>query len=310
MSDATRGELKVRSSHLRRPRGVVSRLVATAVVMTMATVLAACMGGGSVVGTPTVTTHPASTPQTTCASPRTPGLTSMIGSQGNGSQVHIPVLMYHYIRINPVATDTLGFNLSVTPRDFEAQLAWLRANGYQSISMAQATDAIENGAQLPAKPIVITFDDGYDDFYTTALPLLRKYGFRGEAYIVPDFLNHPHYMTTDQVKTAAAEGTFIGAHTMDHIALARVQPYWARYQIDASRKALQKLTCQGVTDFAYPYGSFNPAVERLVAQAGFTDAVTTRPGGYHPAHGDPYAISRVRVSGGESLASFAASITG
>src|SRR3982074_1506944 len=84
--------------------------------------------------------------------------------------VRIPVLMYHYIRDNPVPSDRVGYNLSVTPGDFARQMDYLQRIGAHSVSMGNVMDAIEGTASLPPRSVVLTFDDGYGDFATTAEP--------------------------------------------------------------------------------------------------------------------------------------------
>ena len=91
--------------------------------------------------------------------------------------------MYHYIRVNPDPYDRLGFALSVTPSDFAAQMDWLAANGYHTVTMQDLVQYLSGVHGLPSKPIVLTFDDGYADFYTTALPILRSHEFLSLIHI-------------------------------------------------------------------------------------------------------------------------------
>src|SRR5262245_26844927 len=85
------------------------------------------------------------------------------GSSGSDGSVRVPILMYHYIRVNPVAQDRAGADLSVTPRDFTLQMQLLVATGFQSISLDDLTAALTSGRALPPRPVVLTFDDGYED---------------------------------------------------------------------------------------------------------------------------------------------------
>src|SRR5260221_3090993 len=88
------------------------------------------------------------------------------GSFVLGTSTQVPVLMYHYIRVNPDPNDKVGFNLSVTPWDFSAQLDWLAQHGYHSITLDDLGANLFYHIKLPPKPVVLTFDDGYRDFYT------------------------------------------------------------------------------------------------------------------------------------------------
>ncbi len=221
--------------------------------------------------------------------------------------VTVPILMYHYVRVNPVRRDRLGFNLSVRPDDFVTQLDLLQRGGFETVSMGQVIDAMDGHATLPAHPVVLTFDDGYADFFSTVVPLLRAHGFTATDYVVSGFLGRPNYMTAAQVASLPGLSMTVGAHTVHHIDLAIAPPALARQEIADSRAALQALTGEAVTDFAYPSGRFNAAVARMVEAAGFRDAVTTIDGVVHsPA--SRYATTRVRVNGGENLVAFAQSL--
>ncbi|MBV8087013.1 MAG: polysaccharide deacetylase family protein [Chloroflexi bacterium] len=220
----------------------------------------------------------------------------------------VPILMYHYIRDVPAnSPDKLGYGLSVAPAVFDQQLSYLKANGYASVSMADVVSHVTLGAPLPPKPVVLTFDDGYADFYMAALPLLQKYQFTATTYLVVDFLGRPGYMSWQQAQTLQGLGMEIGAHTLDHVDLAIQQPPQAIRQIDDSRTALQQRLSAPVQTFAYPSGRYNTNVVKLVGADGFTSAVTTDPGDRYPAS-KLLTLPRVRVAGGENLAAFAKSL--
>src|SRR5712691_6957851 len=95
------------------------------------------------------------------------------------TSINVPILTYHYIRVNPDRYDRMGFALSVTPSDFAAQTDWLAQNGYHTITTEDLYTYLNGYGGLPSKPVILTFDDGYADFYTTALPILRSHGFVG-----------------------------------------------------------------------------------------------------------------------------------
>lgn len=219
--------------------------------------------------------------------------------------VRVPVLMYHYIRINPVATDMLGFRLSVTPDNFAAQMAYLSRMGVHAVTFRQVLAAYAGGIPLPPRPVVLTFDDGHDDFATVAAPILAHFGFVATDYVVSGFLGRTSYMTAAQVRHVDTMGMIIGAHTVNHVELAKMPPAVALAEIGASKQMLEQLLGHSVRDFAYPYGSYNPTIEAMVQAAGFTDAVTTHSGLVFPGS-DHYAFAREEVLGGQGLASFAA----
>src|SRR5581483_3240766 len=90
--------------------------------------------------------------------------------------IHVPILMYHYIRVNPNPADRLGFDLSVTPEDFNSQMDWLAGHGYHPIDFNDLRAYFAGQRPLPERPVIVTLDDGYRDLYTTAYPILRAHG--------------------------------------------------------------------------------------------------------------------------------------
>ncbi len=214
--------------------------------------------------------------------------------------VRVPILMYHYIRVNPDPRDKLGFNLSVTPSDFGRQMDWLAENGYHPIDFGDLRAYLLGHGSLPSKPIVLTFDDGYRDMYTTAFPILRAHHFKGVAYIVSGFVNSPNNVSAEQVLEMDANGIEIGVHTVSHADLTRISAGDLHREVYDSKAGLEALLGHPVHDFCYPSGRFNAAVVGVVQAAGFETATTTEPGVVHSA-GDRFTWTRVRVSGGESL---------
>jgi peptidoglycan/xylan/chitin deacetylase (PgdA/CDA1 family) len=223
------------------------------------------------------------------------------------AQVHVPILEYHYIRVNPDPRDRLGFNLSVTPPDFLAQMDWLKASGYHPIDLNQLRGYFEKQTPLPARPVVLTFDDGYDDFFSAAFPVLMQHGFTAVSYVVPGFLDRPRYMTTDQVKAIDSAGIEIAAHTMHHVDLTKQSAAGLTLEIQGSRTVLEQMTGHAVLDFCYPSGMYDTTVIAATEHAGFESATTEVPG---IAHGwaERLTWTRTRVNGGERLDQFVASL--
>jgi peptidoglycan/xylan/chitin deacetylase (PgdA/CDA1 family) len=220
----------------------------------------------------------------------------------------VPILMYHYIRDVPASSpDKLGYGLSVAPKLFDQQVSWLAANGYTSISMGQLADHLAGGVPLPPKPIVLTFDDGYADFYTAALPVLQRYHFTATSYLVVDFLGKPGYMSWQQAQAVQQAGLEVGDHTLDHVDLAIQLLPQAQRQIGDSRTMLQQRLGAPIGTFAYPSGRYNDSVVKMVGADGFRSAVTTDPGDRYTA-AKVLTLPRVRVSGGESVAALAKSL--
>jgi peptidoglycan/xylan/chitin deacetylase (PgdA/CDA1 family) len=218
--------------------------------------------------------------------------------------VHVPILMYHYIRVNPEPRDHLGFNLSVAPADFSAQMAFLAAHGFHPINMRDLRDYFLAHRALPSKPVIITLDDGYHDLYTAAYPVLKEHHFKAVAYIISGFLGGPETVTREQVLEMEANRIEIGSHTVSHPDLTKLSADELHRQLQDSKLAIEALLGHPVLDFCYPAGQVNPTVLQAVQAAGYETATTTAAGTQHSAS-DRYTWSRVRVGGGESLAQFA-----
>lgn len=216
----------------------------------------------------------------------------------------ISILTYHYIRVNPDPRDALGYALSVTPSNFAAQMDWLAQNGYHPITTVDLVGYLRGERGLPSKPIVITFDDGYADFYTTAIPILRRHDFTAVSYVVSGFIGRGGYMTAGEVVSAQAAGFEIGSHTVDHVNLTKVSNDTLRYQLTASKETLERLLKRPVTSFCYPYGKYGPREADAVAAAGYQDATSTLGGSYRTM-ANRFIWTRLYVKGGETLGQFA-----
>lgn len=219
----------------------------------------------------------------------------------------VPILMYHYIRTVDAAADPLGYNLSVTPEVFDAQMAWLRDNGYATVSMATAQRCIAGEPVCPPNAIVLTFDDGYLDAYTEALPTLQRYGFTGTFYIVNNFVGQPGYISWEQAGALSEAGMEIGAHTLDHLDLTVIDPGEARRQIEQSKLDIEARLGVNVSSFCYPSGRYSGETAAMVRDAGFANATTTR---WDDDYSDPFAYPRRRIEGGKGVDVFAAVVRG
>jgi peptidoglycan/xylan/chitin deacetylase (PgdA/CDA1 family) len=218
--------------------------------------------------------------------------------------VRIPILMYHYIRVNPDPRDTVGYGLSVTPDAFVQQMAYLVSHHYHAVSVSQIVESFNHGVSLPDHPVAITFDDGYRDFYTDAYPILKQYGLHGEAYIITSVVDKDRYMTWQMLHEILSSGVVtIGSHTVTHPFLTTLSPAAQINELRLSKQKLESELGVAVNDFCYPFGNYNQLLAKEVLQVGYTNATTTNMGVFQT--GDNLAIMpRVRVQGGESLISF------
>jgi peptidoglycan/xylan/chitin deacetylase (PgdA/CDA1 family) len=227
----------------------------------------------------------------------------------SGPVTYVPILYYHYIRINPNPRDRVGFGLSTPPAMFRVQMQYLANHGFHVISLHEAAAAIKYHSGLPSHPVVLTFDDGYADFFTAAVPVLQSHGFTATSFVVSGRMGWGGYMTPSQVVAADSMGFTIGAHTVDHVALAAQPPARATWEMKQSKLTLEGLLGHPVADFAYPYGSFNAYDMAQAKSLGFETAVSTISGTLHSA-GQLFLLSRMRIGGGLPLSTFAAVVGG
>ena len=210
----------------------------------------------------------------------------------------VPVLMYHYI--SPVPRDEIGNKLShslrLSPHLFAQQLDFLVEHGYHTVTTPQLWAALSGTARLPAKPIVLTFDDGYDDAYTNAFPLLRERGLIGTFFVTVNLVGNPGYLTWDQVRTLADSGMDVQSHAMDHISMAKLTGGALFAQLAESRRILSERTGTDVRFFAYPCGEFNDATRAVAASVGYY-AAFAKDGGASQSKDWAYALRRTRITG-------------
>jgi peptidoglycan/xylan/chitin deacetylase (PgdA/CDA1 family)/glycosyltransferase involved in cell wall biosynthesis len=207
----------------------------------------------------------------------------------------IPVLMYHKIPDAPLATK---HQIYVTKANFEKQLAYFKQRKLTPITFADYLQYARGErplADFPARPIILTFDDGYVDNYTNLLPLMQQYGYRGVMYLLGDFdVRHnqwdlavdptePRSDIMDQAQKQAfvAAGWEIGAHTMSHPRLTTLPPVEVAAEMQRSKTALETALQTEIVSFAYPYGDYNEDVKSAAREAGFALGVATDTGGLH-----------------------------
>lgn len=198
----------------------------------------------------------------------------------------VPILIYHSIR--PYAPeDSPGARRWIaTPQTLESELAWLRDNGYTSVTFEALRQNITAGAPLPARPVIISFDDDWQSQYVNAVPLLHKYGFTATFFVWVRAVGRPHHMSWDEIRELDAQGMEIGCHTLTHLILPRLaNDRQLRHEIEAARDQIVAHLGHAVTTLAYPFGQYDERVVQAARDAGFTTARSTWPGVYHTSEG-------------------------
>lgn len=185
----------------------------------------------------------------------------------------IPILMFHYIRDYDNTADSIGVNLSVSPSKFSEELDAIEKAGYKTTNFSE----IKNG-NIPEKPIILTFDDGYLDFYTAAYPELKKRGMTAVSYVITNKIGADGYLSGEQIKELLNNNIEIGSHTKSHPDLSKAPETKVQAEIFESKQILENLIGAQVVSFCYPSGKYNDVVENFVKEAGYDYAVTTNGG--------------------------------
>ena len=206
----------------------------------------------------------------------------------------VPILVYH--RVND--SDTNPMTLKVA--DFDAQMKYLVDSGYRVISPDDLLDAWSSGKNLPAKPIVITFDDGHDDIYKNVFPILQKYNMRATVFIVTDHIGMKNYLTWDQARALQSGGYVdIESHTMTYKNLTTLKGDKLWNEIYGSKQAIEWALKKPAKFIAYPSGKYTVDAEDTCKEVGFR-AGFIEDYGLADNDDNPYVLTRIPVTGTNS----------
>jgi peptidoglycan/xylan/chitin deacetylase (PgdA/CDA1 family) len=220
-------------------------------------------------------------------------------SDGAPGTEAVPILMYHVINPPPAGAPFPG--LYVPPAELAEQMQALAHAGFHAVTLDQLWANWKEGAPLPAgRPIVITFDNGYQSQYTNALPILRRLGWEGvENLQLTGLPPSQGGLSHEQVRGLIAAGWELDTQGFSHADLTTLDPAELHYQVAVARSEVQRLYNVPVNWFCYPSGQYNAAVVAAVRAAGYRGSTTVVPGWARPA-GDPDRLPRLRVLGGTS----------
>jgi peptidoglycan/xylan/chitin deacetylase (PgdA/CDA1 family) len=218
-------------------------------------------------------------------------------------KLKVPILFYH--KIGTPADDSCNPHLYVPLENFAAQMRSLSQHGYNTLTLSELNQALDNRVKLPRRSVIITFDDGHRDNYENAFPVLERYNLKATVFVVADFIGRKAgwqrrenitepLLSWDQIYQMQKKGITFASHTCTHPMLNKIPPDKARYEIMVSREKLEQGLGVPVESFCYPYGEFNQKVTALVKEAGYIAACTTDHGNCH-SRDDVYLLKRVFV---------------
>lgn len=213
------------------------------------------------------------------------------------------ILMYHSVGEN-LEKESI---LNVSEEAFEDQMSLLKKGGYHVVSLMDLVQMIECGKRVPFKTVVITFDDGYENNYAKAYPILRKYHFPAIIFMITGNIGQEkemagghryRFLSKEMLRTLSNDGLMsIGAHTVTHPYLPDVSdPDLLEKEISGSKEELENIIKKPVEAFAYPVGGYNEAVLRCIKKAGFKVALTTLPLKKNRDRFDLFTLKRIKMT--------------
>jgi peptidoglycan/xylan/chitin deacetylase (PgdA/CDA1 family) len=284
---------------IRRRRRVASGLIAAMAAIVVAIVVLASSSGGSTASHGAVAVvkhaHVTKAGRTATAAPQA----SSGEPAGPPGTDPVPILMYHVIAAPPPGAPFPG--LYVEPAEFAEQMQALKNAGWHAVTLDQVEAYWRRGVPLgKGKPIVISFDNGYNSQYTQALPVLRRLGWAGDENLQLSGLPPSQGgLGEGQIRGLLQAGWELDTQGISHADLITLSSEQLQYQVADARKTLQQRYHVPVNWFCYPSGHYDPTVEAAVKAAGFTGSTTVVPGWARPGD-DPYRLHRLRVLGGTS----------
>jgi peptidoglycan/xylan/chitin deacetylase (PgdA/CDA1 family) len=209
----------------------------------------------------------------------------------------VPILEYHVL--GAPSADAPYPELYVARPDFHRQMDWLDEHGYEAVTLEAVEDAWYHGGTLPAKPVVISFDDGYRPQFTFALPELRKHGWPGVLNLKAEGSD----LYASNVEAMIGAGWELAAHTIHHLDLTTLDGKQLTEEVSGSREILRREYGVPVANFCYPAGRFDEMVIAAVEAAGYTGATTEIPG--DAEWQKPYELNRFEILGSTGVSGLA-----
>ncbi|MGB0119494.1 MAG: polysaccharide deacetylase family protein [Solirubrobacterales bacterium] len=212
----------------------------------------------------------------------------------------VPILMYHVI--GEPAGEVTYPDLYLSVDDFSEQVDWLDRNGYTAVTLIQVQNAWFDGGTLPAKPIVLSFDDGYLGHYVDAMPVLREHGWAGQLNLKAEGSD----LSSKQVKKMIRAGWEIASHTTTHPDLPSLGPEALETELVGSKQKLENDLGIEIVNFCYPAGQYDDEVVAAVEAAGYRGATTVDPG--LAERNEPFTLKRIRIDRGDGAEKLEASL--
>src|SRR3954451_2084058 len=276
----------------RRRRRAVALTALVAAAGAIVAVVALAGGGGSSGSTST------SAATSATGSPGGDGSAAKFPASWRPYRGPVPILEDHAIQ--PPTPGSAYPDLFVPQADFEQQMAWLHGHAYEAVTLKQVEDAWAGDGELPPKPVVVSFDDGYRSQYVAGFLVLDRYHWPG----VMDLIAGPQGddLPTADVKKMLAAGWELASHTVNHLDVSTLDASQLATEIAGSKRDLERRFGVKVVNFCYPAGHYDQAAIAELRRAGYRGATTELPG--LADRQNPYTLARLEISGSDGLAGF------
>ncbi|MGO8772922.1 MAG: polysaccharide deacetylase family protein [Terracidiphilus sp.] len=240
----------------------------------------------------------------------------------SGNKPSIPILMYHSISDDAETGVHPYYRTSTSPQRFASQMKYLSDNGYRTASLTDVVTQLQGQAAVADKRVVITFDDGYRDFYREAFPVLDRFGFSATVFLATSFVGDRTLqfksrdcLTWTEVRELRKSGIFFGSHTVTHPQLRALSMPAINEEIVSSKRTIEEKLGSAVDSFAYPYAfpqtdsDFKKMLRDSLRQAGYQNGVCTVVGRARRSS-DPFFMERLPVNSCDDTALFQAKLAG
>ncbi|MBU6430814.1 MAG: polysaccharide deacetylase family protein [Patescibacteria group bacterium] len=224
-------------------------------------------------------------------------------ASSSAEAVKIPIFVYHSVSPYYPSESNFRKKFAVEPDIFEKQMRYLKDNGYAAMSLYDLANHFSQKTALPEKSVIITLDDGWENQYKYAFPILKKYGDIATFFIFTNAIGHKHFLTWPQIKELSAAGMIIGDHSKSHPYLFKITDKdELRQEIIGSREILENNLGKKIDIFAYPFGRYNEEIIAILKENGFVAARTDGYKGVFHASNDLFTLKTVDAK--DSLTEF------
>lgn len=234
----------------------------------------------------------------------------------------LPILMYHSISEGPEEDLRPYYRLRTSPARFAEQMQYLADRGYAAMDLENGWKQFQSPKQPDRKMVILTFDDGFRDFHTAALPVLQRHGFSATVFLATGCMDGgsgafrgQECLSWDLVRQMRRQGFYFGSHTVSHPRLYDLAWPEIRSELAGSKKRMEDVLGEPIVTFSYPYAfpqwdrGFVRAFREAIRDCGYTTVVTTRIG-QASAVSDPALLPRLPVNDCDDPALFAAKLHG